>query len=1027
MLSETTNESVIERSYIDNAAIKEFTTDTLVPKYFSNIDPSLRSVGLIGMTTELISNVAEDGFNATSVLFREIFPNRAEIPESIYSHAAIFQLSDVFANSATCNFMIAFRESEIIKHMIKNPDSGIYNFTINKDLTVYVEDIPFTLDYDVKFKCVKKTVDDKINNKKTSEYIFSAEYDMSDYHNSISAINNPYIPILRDSNGILAINVTMHQVVRCVEYANIINNNRINLPSVDITFEGQLVGFDVMYKGENDDDYNTQLETHVIYSSPTTNPFCYYQLYDDDVLRLSFNSKDAYFIPDYNSELKIILYITEGEKGNFELYNGDNISTVSETMSQEYDMNFVVASKPMKESYGGRDRRTLESLRNLAVEGYRTALALTTEPDLENYFSDWSDRYGSSGIKFIKRRNDVYERIFGGFVLMKDEDYIYRTNTLNIRMNVSDMANPEKNVYMIDAGTLFVYDVNDESNAFVVFKRDDDKYNKYYEEYLQAVENNEIPFLVDVDPAEIPDHLNRSASFAEFKRRKNEEYLKAVKKSIKTGEPLTLTEDYIDRMSVFDIEGYSEEQILSMDDPVYNKFLFMNPFLIRFRQDPNLVSLYLTMIDKRHALDSTMYLESSFVNFVATHVNIVRGFEREKKYDITTTVAPTVVVGKDHPLLAGEEDETTNNFEYTTLNDPSRVNENSLRVLFVIYDDVRPVCYKEMYPTNIADPSENITFKCEIYTDNDLITSDGLLRLNSDKLVNMTGNDYVMIPMENVKCKIVTLYNMVYDVEEEMLVEHINTPEESPSEFADYDSTLINYFITNEYYTITDPVTFIKPLNDVRSNLYFEDYLSVDPDGNFIYDIMDVRMESVPFVRWNLAFDESALTYFIRTFMEQYTNIDNVVKTYIRNETAIDMKLYNTYGRSSNYYIVGDDEKALDSPNLRVKFDIWFVSGTNLFERVPLVKKFIKEKIESVNPNGLNQLHISNLMREIEMNFSEVDHIRFRGINDFDTNYQSIKLIYTDLDDMTREERRKYVPELLVCELDDIIVNEYIF
>ena len=186
-------------------------------------------------------------------------------------------------------------------------------------------------------------------------------------------------------------------------------------------------------------------------------------------------------------------------------------------------------------------------------------------------------------------------------------------------------------------------------------------------------------------------------------------------------------------------------------------------------------------------------------------------------------------------------------------------------------------------------------------------------------------------------------------------------------------------------------------------------------------------MESVPFVRWNLAFDESALTYFIRTFMEQYTNIDNVVKTYIRNETAIDMKLYNTYGRSSNYYIVGDDEKALDSPNLRVKFDIWFVSGTNLFERVPLVKKFIKEKIESVNPNGLNQLHISNLMREIEMNFSEVDHIRFRGINDFDTNYQSIKLIYTDLDDMTREERRKYVPELLVCELDDIIVNEYIF
>lgn len=1027
MVSETTNETVIERSYIDNAAIKEFTTGTLVPKYFSNIEPSLRNVGLIGMTTELISNVAEDGFNATSVLFREIFPNRAEIPESIYSHAAIFQLSGVFANSATCNFIIAFRESEIINHMVKNPVSGIYEFNINKDLTVYVEEIPFTLDYDIKFKCAKKIS----NNGSGYEYVFSAEYIMSDYHNSISSINNPYIPILRDSNGILAISVTMHQVVRSIEYATIINNNRINLPSVDINFEGQLVGFDVIYKGENDEDYSTQLETRVVYSSPTTNPFCYYQLYDDDVLRLSFNSKDAYFIPDYNSELKVILYITEGENGNFEMYTGDNISTVSETMSQEYDMNFVVASKPMNASYGGRDKRTLDSLRNLAVEGYRTALALTTEPDLENYFSCWSDRYGSSGIKFIKRRNDVYERIFGGFVLMKNNDYIYRTNTLNIRMNLSDMSNPEKNVYMIDAGTLFVYDDTDESNAFVIFKRDMDKYNKYYDEYLQAVENNEIPFLIDVDPEQIPDHLNRSASFAEFKRRKNEEYLNAVKIAIKNGEDVLLTDDYVDKQTVFDIKDYNEEQILEIDDPVNNKFLFTNPFLIRFRKDPNLVSLYLTVINEYLMLDSTMNFESSFVNFVANTIAVSRNFGKEKKYEIVTTLAPSVVVSTEHPLLSGYMND--NKFTYI-LNDPSSVKNNSLRVLFVIYDDVRAICYKEMYPTEISGSVQNITFKCELFTDNDLITSDGLLRLYVDtdsdgepNLINMTGNDYIMIPMENVKCKIVTLYNMVYDDSEKNLVEYINNSGEMSNEYVEYDDTLSGHFITNEYCTITDPVTFIKPLNDIRTNLYFEDYLSVDSDNNFIYDIMDVRMESVPFVRWNLSFNEEAFKYFIRTFIEQYTNIDNTVKTYIRNETAIDMKLYNTYGRSSNYYIVGDDEKTLDSPNLRVKFDIWFVSGTNLFERVPLVKKFIKEKIESVNPNGLNQLHISNLMREIEMNFSEVDHIRFRGINDFDTNYQSIKLIYTDLDDMTREERRKYVPELLVCELDDIIINEYIF
>ena len=89
----------IERSYIDNYAIKEFVTETLVPKYFPDVDVSRRTIGMVGMVSELISNIAEDSFNATSVLFRESFPNRADIPESIYSHASIFQLSNIFSCS----------------------------------------------------------------------------------------------------------------------------------------------------------------------------------------------------------------------------------------------------------------------------------------------------------------------------------------------------------------------------------------------------------------------------------------------------------------------------------------------------------------------------------------------------------------------------------------------------------------------------------------------------------------------------------------------------------------------------------------------------------------------------------------------------------------------------------------------------------------------------------------------------------------------------------------------------------------
>ena len=302
MANDITN---IDRSYIDNFAIKEFVKDSLIPKYFTDEDISLRTVGLVGMMSEMVSNVAEDGFNAASVLFREIFPNRAEIPESIYSHAALFQLSDIFGSASSCRFVIVFDEKYIIKYSTYDAQSGIYSFTIPKDLTVYVEETPYCLDYDIIIKSVKKVI--TVNNQPKIDYVFSAMYDKSGFTNSISDINDTYIKIQRDAKGYLGLDVTLRQAVRVIEYHNIINNNKINLPVIDIPFTGQLAGFDVRYKTPEQAEYSTQLKTQVIYSQPIVEPFCFYQLYDDNTLRLSFNARDAYFIPEYNSEIEVIL------------------------------------------------------------------------------------------------------------------------------------------------------------------------------------------------------------------------------------------------------------------------------------------------------------------------------------------------------------------------------------------------------------------------------------------------------------------------------------------------------------------------------------------------------------------------------------------------------------------------------------------------------------------------------------------------------------------------------------------------
>lgn len=1046
---------IIDRSYVDNFSMKKYTEEQLVDKYFEDIDPSLRTVGMIGFTTEQVTNIAEDAFNTGTVLFRETFPNRAQVPESIYSHAAIFQLSDIFSSAASCNFLLVMEESAIVKNMQDSydKDTGIYYFYIDKDTVLYVEDIPFTLDYDIEMRIVKKS------NDLSDDYLFSASYIINDYKNSISPITDPYIKIRRSNDGYIALEIKCHQCLRTIDYETIISNNTINYPTLDIEFEGKLAGFDILYKTQKETNYSTQLTPLVVYSQPINEPFCYFTMADEQTLRITFNSKDDYFSPEYGSDLKIILYITNGSEGNFDVYTGNNISLVPTDEKYPYANSYLTAAKPMTSSSGGKDQMPLKALQSLSVMGYRTANALTTEADLNEYFSNYPYLYGGdSNIKFIKRRDDIFERIHMGYLIMKNQDYIYKTNTLNLSLNLSDMNNPEENIYMLEPGLLFT--ANDLS-GFASFLKNEEEDEKLYQDYLVAKENGTIPYIPDnVDKTNIPAYLDRPASFAEYKKR------------------LGIDTKY----SVFDfVDDYS--LLESMDNPKLDKFLYINPFLIRFKKEPNLVSLYMTYINQKSLVDFTSQNVDSYVQFIIYQLQIEREFSKEKKYKFTINLIPSISIDDEYPIIDCEPVEEDSKEKIYKLGDKFNVVNNDLRVFLVIKDNVKNICYTEFYPTAYNTETEVFTFSAELFTD-DHITSDGKLRildgiiyrnpdngdyykvnpndgtlynhynkdgniLESDiavdditamieegiikkwtQTVNMTKSDDIVIPMSDVNCMIYTTYRRVYSETTGKL--ELVTPDMTNNMIVTYDEGLTNYIWTNEYNTASDPITFLKPLNNVRVNLDFKDYTMVhtvtDDEGNekqeFVYDIMDVNMYSLPFLRWSMIKDIENLKYFMSSFLAQYNTLVDIINTKLREETSIDVKFYNTYGKSRNF-IVGEKDERLNTVNLFMSFDMWFVPGTDLLAAIPEVKEYIKKEVETINTASLNNLYISNLMRKIELNFAYVDHIIFNSINAYDSTYQAVKNSITDLKELTVEERRTYVPELLVIDVDDIEINDY--
>lgn len=1161
------NEVKIDRSYVDNFSIKKFTRDELIEKFFPEIDVSLRTVGMVAFTTEQVSNIGEDVFNTATVLFRETFPNRAQIPESIYTHAAIFQLSNIFSSAASCNFLLVLEKEAIIKNMenMYDKETGIFHFYIDKNTIINVEDIPYVLDYDIELKIVRKK-----NEQKKDDYTFSASYVTEEYNNNISTINDPYIKIRSASDGYIGLEVKCHQCTRTVINETIITNGTINYPTIDVDFDGLLAGFDVLYKTASETSFNTQLKTLVEYSQPINEPFCYYQLTDEDTLRITFNSKDEYFSPEYGSELEIVLYTTLGENGNFDVYNGDDISIIPTNEKYDYSSSYITLARPMTSSQGGSNQLDLDALQSLTVMGYRTANALTTEADLNEYYSNYKNLYGNSEIKFIKKRDDIFERIYSAFIIMKNEEYIYKTNTLKLSLNISDMRNPETNIYMLDPGILFT---SNDNNGYAEFLRDEDKYQLYYKEYMEAIKNNDIPFIDDpVDMTDLPAYLNRAASFAEFKRRKG----------------------YDDKVSVFDIDY---DSLRKYDNPQKNKFLLINPFLIRFKKMPNLVSLYMTYISQKSMLDFTFQNdEKSFVQFIIYQLCVDRKFSKDKKYSLSVKLLPSNSIDDDYPIIQkkkkynteyvdDENDDTNINNGYIVDN-KFDISKNDLRLIMVIKDEDKNICYIELYPHSYDVTTENFEFVAEFFTD-DHITSEGKLRILSgvvyrnpdtgdyyqedendstiyhlyiknqhykkskntylyslevvdddcedfnseimvkhsdvindlpevqigdyvseDKvtydstditvpidtitkllaenklvkwsnIINMSKNNDILIPMANVNCELYTLYHRIYDEEEGELV--ISTKTDERNIFVEYDPTLEGYITTNIYSTSSDPITFLKPLNNVRCNLKFDDYtlfekvyhyeLATEDDDNkltivsdnhpdesfdktsmvhwsdvvsdlpeiqigdyvkktdnvtenYINDILDAEMSSLPFIRWSCIEDDESLSYFMTSFLAQYNNLIDIINTKLRNQTSLDIKFYNTYGRSKEFTI-GENGEILNTVNLKLSFDMWFVPGTDLLAAIPEVKEFIKSEIETLNSVGMNNLYISNLMRKIESKFMYVDHIRFNSINGYPTEYQTVKNYAVDLNDLTVDERRNYVPEMLVIDLDDIVINDY--
>lgn len=873
----------MNKNYSSIYSIKDFASKELIPKYFSE-DVSKLNIGLLGYTTELISNITEDSFNMVSSFIKEMFPNLATLPESIYSYAALNNIEDFFAIPSNMGLMLFINEEDILN---LGENKGSYKeFILDSNLIIDIEGKQFMLDYDIIVQAKPYK----------NDFIFSALYNM-DFTNSLSTTKNPYIKLKRInySNGkYLGLLVKVRQVNKFSLSQNIINNDRINLPTISFDFTNQLANFEVFYKAPGSTDY-IQLVKKSLNSSPLKSPFCFYKFKNDSQVEISFTSRDNYFQPAFNSEFLVNYYVTTGQKGNFPLYMGDNITILPKSDIYEYNNKIILFGIAQTESTGGTDRLTVQELKKLVIERHSTSGSYNTENDLQTYFSKFSDSNGTE-ILFIKKRDDLFQRLFSAFSLIKDSfNNIFHTNTLNLNIYPEsfDLEYEQSDRYILKAGHLF----------------------KYSDSSLDTCEL--IPEL------SLKDNFNH----------------------------------------------------------LTNDFLYTNPFLMTVGKNPNVVGFYLNSTNKRYTLDYTYVNTDSIIQFICNSVLISRNaLEGESDYTLTINLMPTTELDQD------------------VIDPITKMDLGIIKIACFIKDNTDFDLGYTDFTFKSYDEGTNIyTFETKITTD-DYMSLSEKMRVSNIKNIESQIVETKLIPMIDCKIEI----NIFYKYSDTKI----------PHKY-DYNSDFEPYSLTNTYSNIDEGVTFINPINVIRSDLKF-----IEADAPTYY----MNMTAIPFVRAASMKDSNLFSQFLQSLLNQYQYIQDILNQ-VTNNYSITMKFYNTYGKSKNF-IAGENDVLLNKVNIKIKLKVKFVDTViDVESAVRDIKIFIKEFIQSINDNGSNAIYISNLIKTLENTFPTINFLIFNQINDYDSSVQILKNKTTDINLMTKEERISYIPEYLTISDEDIIID----
>lgn len=964
--------------------IQDFWLKNIAPNYFDFSNTNNYRAGVFGYINEVMSTIASDAFNALNIARREFYPVSAQNPKSLYKMAALQQLSIPLAVPATCNAVLLLNRDEVIANSTYK--NGAYTCVIDDTTQIYADGLQFSLLYPIVI--ISTEAGDTWNH--TIHYL-------RNFTNSLDTeqISSNYIvnkTTFQEGKYYLMLSVRLKQYKKEIIPGIVETDAMIDTTNLQFSFSGNLAGFEVFYIAEPEVSKPVQLKKLMDGQGIVKTPFCYYRLITDSTIEISF-PKNPYFTPMIDSEIQLAVYTCEGTKGNFPQFKGD-LSCVMTSENYPYNNNMKMLGVISGGSVGGKNIPSMEEYRQEIQAAYSTNNTIITSSDLQRTFDQLST--GKNKVFFRKKRADAFERIYGAYIILKDEhENVIPTNTLNLNLTLADFDsyNDQSQKAVIHPGMIFEYDpLTDTSAIYAGVKSkeiviSDDLTEADNEKFLYA---NPYLIMVTLNPNSV-EFYNNSVdvlSSVEHSFMNDQSPVQFIGKDLYVQRDTMKRENFYKiSMKITPSKELNPTTIVQIPDPTSDEYEIraeQNGYVESVRWDGDAVICTIKYEDgSALSIQVNSYTENENGEYIY-----------QTGYDLKVGVYDSFVEGD---VLAVQKVEDLGKIR-AALNINNQLLENGLYIPMIIED--------------FDEESSSYTIAGYISTDDAINSNESILIEHG--IFDITGHEdeNTSLSYKNTKFEVAVFYqyddeNLV-DTYQEFDYFHLHTLTNKYSDNAENGIPMIinmDFIRSTVVFTEPDNVEIPPAAEDEDSEEY---EVAEFDESSFIIGIREV-----PLVRAAWIKNTSNFRYLIQEINIDFNNL-KLLYYNLENNFGFDLKFYNTYGKSQ-FFKVGykDVFEPLSQVNGALYFGIYMSSTGGKITFLEKFRTYVKKKIESINSaTSIGQsIYIMNLITDIKNEFGDIGYIEYYGFNDHNVTIQKIEPIpITSLSD---DVIKNYIPEFI--------------